>query len=205
MDSDGGGWTVIMKRKGTQPTVSTVSFNRVWDQYENGFGNLNTEFWMGLRNIHCLTTREDVDLMIDLRDNFGSGLTWIYHLFRVNGSDDKYRLQIGQSEGPPGGYDAMAFHNGKQFSTHNMDNDGVRTKNCANEYRGGWWFGHVCFNTGSFLTGTHIVNVNIYNQWQRPLWFLGQGASNFIGSYRYYPNIAMKIRPKNCAAVCKKP
>ena len=90
MDTDGGGWTVIMIRK--RSVFSNVNFNRKWDDYENGFGNLNTEFWLGLRNIHCLTTRDDVDLIIDLRENNGNGMTWIYHLFKVNGSNDKYRL-----------------------------------------------------------------------------------------------------------------
>ena len=66
MDTDGGGWTIIMRQK--RSVVTLVNFYRPWDHYENGFGNPNTEFWLGLRNIHCLTTRSDVDLMIDLRE-----------------------------------------------------------------------------------------------------------------------------------------
>ena len=62
MDTDGGEWTVIMRRK--RSVFSNVNFIRKWDDYENGFGNLNTEFWLGLRNIHCLTTR-DVDLIME--------------------------------------------------------------------------------------------------------------------------------------------
>ena len=58
MDTEGGGWIVIMKRKRT--VVAHIGFHCTWDTYENGFGNLNTEFWLGLRNIHCLTTRYDV-------------------------------------------------------------------------------------------------------------------------------------------------
>ena len=65
MDTDGGGWTVILCRR--KNINVHVDFNRTWDEYEEGFGNLNTEFWIGLRNIHCLTTRDDVDLLIDLR------------------------------------------------------------------------------------------------------------------------------------------
>ena len=196
MDTEGGGWIVIMRRKRT--VVAHTSFVQAWDQYENGFGNLNTEFWLGLRNIHCLTTRYDVDLMIDLRDNNGNGMTWIYHLFKVGGSDDKYCLQIGDAEGPPGGYDAMAYHNGKQFSTHNSDNDQKYRYNCASERQGGWWYGNKCFATGAFLTGPHTDTA----QWNRLLWYLGQGTA--LGSYKYHHNVEMRIRPKSCASICEK-
>ena len=196
MDTEGGGWIVIMRRKRT--VVAHTNFHRAWDQYENGFGNLNTEFWLGLRNIHCLTTRYDVDLMIDLRDNNGNGMTWIYGLFKVSGSNDKYRLQIGDAEGPPGGYDAMAYHNGKQFTTHNSDNDQRSSYNCAAYRQGGWWYGNTCFATGACLTCPHTDTA----QWNRLLWYLGQGTA--LGNYKYYHNIEMMIRPKSCASICEK-
>lgn len=196
MDTEGGGWVVILKRKRT--VVAHVGFHRTWDLYENGFGSLNTEFWLGLRNIHCLTTRYDVDLMIDLRDNNGNGMTWTYSTFKVSGSDDKYRLQIGGAVGPPGGYDAMAYHNGKQFSTYNSDNDQNSRTNCASERQGGWWHGTSCFVTGALLTGPHTDA----SRWNRLLWYLGQGTD--IGCYKYYHNVEMKIRPKSCAGVCEK-
>ena len=196
MDTKGGGWTVILRRKRT--VITHINFNRKWDDYENGFGNLHTEFWIGLRNIHCLTTREEVDLMIDLRDNNGNGMTWIYHDFKVNGSNDKYRLQIGQGEGPPGGYDAMANHNGKQFSTLDSDNDG-NSGNCADVYDAGWWHGPDCHGGGALLTGYHTDTV----QWARLLWYLGQGSGP--ANHKYYHNVEMKTRPKSCTALCEKP
>ena len=30
----------------------TVSFSRTWIEYENGFGDLQTEFWLGKKNLH---------------------------------------------------------------------------------------------------------------------------------------------------------
>lgn len=195
MDTEGGGWTVILRRKRT--VLTNINFNRKWDDYENGFGNLHTEFWIGLRNIHCLTTREDVDLMIDLRDNNGNGMTWVYHDFKVNGSNDKYRLQIGGGEGPPGGYDAMVYHNGEQFTTSDSDNDEY-SGNCGSAYYVGWWYGPGCHVTGALLTGPHTDAV----QWYRLQWFLGQGTD--LGCYKYYHNVEMKIRPKSCATSCEK-
>ena len=56
METDKGGWIVIQCRV----TNGTVNFTRGWKDYEEGFGDLDSEFWYSLRNIHCLTTRERV-------------------------------------------------------------------------------------------------------------------------------------------------
>ena len=60
----------------------TVNFTRNWTDYENGFGDLEGEFWYGLRNIHLLTTRDDVELRIDnimVRENDGTKFSWTYY------------------------------------------------------------------------------------------------------------------------------
>jgi len=31
-------------------------------------------------------------------------------------------------------------HNGMRFSTYDADNDAADSINCANDYRGGWWY-----------------------------------------------------------------
>ena len=48
--TDGDGWTVLQRRMD-----GSVDFNRYWSAYENGFGNLNFEFWLGLSKIYQLT------------------------------------------------------------------------------------------------------------------------------------------------------
>ena len=50
MTTDGGGWIVIQRNKDN----SSVNFNKKWINYEEGFGDLNTEFWYGLELIHCM-------------------------------------------------------------------------------------------------------------------------------------------------------
>jgi len=74
METDKGGCIVIQRRVPN----GTVNFTRGWKDYEGGFGDLDSEFWYGLRNIHCLTTRESVELQIDLQDEQGNKLTWVY-------------------------------------------------------------------------------------------------------------------------------
>ena len=48
METDGGGWMVIQRRVANR----TVNFTRDWNDYVNGFGDLNGEIWNGLDNIH---------------------------------------------------------------------------------------------------------------------------------------------------------
>ena len=50
METDKGGWIVIQRRVPN----GTVNFYRGWKDYEKGFGDLDSEFWYGLRNIYLM-------------------------------------------------------------------------------------------------------------------------------------------------------
>ena len=110
---NGGGWTAILRRNVNM--ARQMNFNRSWTDYEQGFGDLNTEFWYDLRNIHCLTKREEVELQIEVRKDDGTGQVWMYGCFEIDGSETNYTLHIGQVQGPSDGFDSMARHNGMQF------------------------------------------------------------------------------------------
>ena len=182
METDDGGWMVILRRKSN--VSSPVEFNRTWTEYEKGFGDLNTEFWYGLRNIHCLTTRDTMQLQVQLNYSNGTGLTWTYHHFRVLGAENDYRLHIGRAEGPSGFHDALRHHNGQPFSTFDDDNDNHSSQNCAARYGGGWWF-RYCYH--SFLTGKHTAE----NKFDGIHWTNGHTP----GSVSY---VEMKIRRMSC-------
>ena len=55
MESNGGGWTVIQRRKS-----GLTSFNRDWKQYKKGFGTIRGDFWLGNDNIFRLTRQPSV-------------------------------------------------------------------------------------------------------------------------------------------------
>ena len=95
---NGGGWTVILKRKKDVPQQE--NFNRTWADYERGFGDLNTEFWYGLRNIHCLTEREEMELQVEVQQDDGTTQVWTYGYFEIDGPETNYTLHIGQAKGP---------------------------------------------------------------------------------------------------------
>ena len=180
MDRGNGGWLVIQRRV----AGGTENFNRRWSDYEEGFGDLEGEFWYGLKNIQCLTNRESVELRFDLEDERGNKVTRTYQEFRVEGPENKYRLHIGRGDTPAGAFDFMAYHNHKYFSTKDRDSDTGRG-HCAVSNNGGWWWGY-CGHTNP--NGLHSSSTTRF----RP--------SARTGSTRvYYPNYEMKIRPKSCS------
>ena len=177
----------------------TVNFTRGWKDYDEGFGDLDSEFWYGLRNIHCLTTRESVELQTDLQDEQGNKVMWVYQQFSVDGPDQKYHLHVGQGTETTGSFDAMAYHNNMSFSTFDRDNDQKSSRNCAVSYRGAWWYRN-CFHAN--LNGPHmpITPSPPTPTANRIMWSNGT-------HYIYYPSVEMKVRPKTCllptATQCK--
>ena len=78
---DDRGWTVILRRKCN--IAQRVNFSCSWNDYVQGFGNLDTESWYGLCNIHCLTSRQQVQLGLLLNFTNGSSFLWTYNHFVV--------------------------------------------------------------------------------------------------------------------------
>ena len=194
MTSDGGKWMVIQRR-----INGSVDFYLNWTDYVNGFGDLEGEFWYGLENIHCLTTREDVELRIELGNGTVPSIVWTYQLFKVGGADTNYRLTIGQGTGVGGTFDAMAYHNGASFSTRDREHDTWSVSNCAKVFGGGWWY-----------TGCHHSNLNGQYFRHTPEDYTGQlypGAhrlSWYDGSHwQHYTKVQMKIRPKRCSSIAE--
>ena len=132
METDGGGWTVFQRRQD-----GSVDFYRNWTDYEDGFGNLNGEFWLGLGKINRLTKEQSNTLRVDLGDFDGNTSYAQYTTFSIGDSTTEYTLTVGGYSGTAG--DSLAYHNGKKFSTRDNDND-PHHKNCALIRHGAWWF-----------------------------------------------------------------
>ena len=78
----------------------SVDFYRGWDDYEQGFGNLNGEFWLGLDKIHRLTKGRRGKLRVDLEDLDYQTAYAEYDSFDVGDEQSKYKLaRLGQYAG----------------------------------------------------------------------------------------------------------
>ena len=135
------------------------NFYRGWTEYENGFGNVKGEYWLGLKKISCLTkVSVKTKLRIDLADFAGQSKFACYDHFHVGTSSTNYRLTIGgyQNWGIGAAGDSMTRHNlnGMSFSTHDRDNDGS-SSNCAAARTGAWWYNSCTYSNlnGLYLDG----------------------------------------------------
>ena len=134
------------------------NFYRGWTEYENGFGNVKGEHWLGLKKISCLTSVPvKTKLRIDLADFAGHSKFACYDHFHVGTSSTNYRLTIGgyQNWGIGTAGDSMTRGhslNGMSFTTRDRDNDRY-SGNCAVRDQGAWWY-NVC--TYSNLNGLYL-------------------------------------------------
>ncbi|XP_019861249.1 PREDICTED: fibrinogen C domain-containing protein 1-like isoform X1 [Amphimedon queenslandica] len=136
METDGGGWTVFQRRQD-----GSVDFYRNWTDYENGFGDLTGELWLGLSKIHRLTKEGSNTLRVDLKNFAGNTVYANYSTFSVGDGSTEYILTVGGYSGTA--TDSLAYHNGMRFSTRDNDND-QRSENCAEWVAGAWWH-NACY------------------------------------------------------------
>uniref|UniRef100_A0A182MJV9 Fibrinogen C-terminal domain-containing protein n=1 Tax=Anopheles culicifacies TaxID=139723 RepID=A0A182MJV9_9DIPT len=121
---DLGGWIVIQHR-----VNGSVDFYRKWNEYKEGFGENEGEFWLGLDHIHQLTTSVPHELVILLEDFAGNRTFARYAQFQIGSEAQKYMLtKIDGYTGTAG--DSLSDLRGRAFSTHDADNDRAK-ENCA--------------------------------------------------------------------------
>ncbi|XP_071943633.1 fibrinogen-like protein 1 [Antedon mediterranea] len=143
---ESGNWTVIQRRQD-----GSVDFYRNWAEYKEGFGNVNTEFWLGNEKIHRITSDGDFELLVEMTDHLDETKIANYSHVRVGTEEYNYNLTISGYTGTAG--DSLAsIHNDKQFTTYNRDND-KRSYNCAEQYKGAWWYNN-CYRSN--LNGLYL-------------------------------------------------
>ncbi|XP_030564659.1 ryncolin-2 [Drosophila novamexicana] len=140
-----GGWLVIAYR-----FDGSEEFSRDWHAYKSGFGELNSEFFIGLDKLYRLTHTELHELLIIMRNKDREERFALYNQFSIASEAEKYFLYLlGTYKGDAG--DSMRYHAGKKFTTYDQDNDD-NGQNCARTHAGAWWYGRECFESNLFGT-----------------------------------------------------
>ncbi|XP_065076531.1 angiopoietin-related protein 6-like isoform X2 [Ochlerotatus camptorhynchus] len=116
----GGGWLVFQNRYD-----GSVGFNRSWDEYKQGFGYMEQEFWLGLERIHQITVAREHKLLIVIENFTDFSAHEIYPGFRVEDETTNYTLRLSNEEYSYHGTarDSFWVYRNEPFSTYDRIND----------------------------------------------------------------------------------
>ena len=190
METDGGGWIVIQRRNAS---MGWVNFARNFIEYELGFGDLEGEFWLGLKNMYELTNQDSVELKLKVWNATNSSINWNYPYFRV--SDLRQSYQITTTRGSGNSIYSAFGNQGRTLSFRTYDN---LAGSCPYLIQSGWWCYYRYYNRYSCdyanLNGLHrpsgIPGTDPVRE--RLVW---RTASN---TYEIFTHSEMKIRPQSC-------
>ena len=158
------GWIIIQRR-----VDASVSFERSWDEYAAGFGDVDGSFWLGLEALHDLTTAQPMSLQIDIVPFNIPAVSIPYQQFHVGDAASEYLLNITSDTDSPGSnnlYNSFSYNSGSKFTTYDNDNDN-HGLNCAAHRKAGWWFDRcTLMNLNGVYGGTsEITHYNMRMQY----------------------------------------
>ena len=179
-------WIIIQQR-----IDGSVSFNRGWTYYVNGFGNLNN-IWLGLEKVYQLTKAQPYKLRIEVQaTSNGKWFSTEYSSFYLDSSSNFYAIHVsgysgdaGDGFNPPSTFaPATGVTNGMKFTTSDKDNDNACTMlfgscltntNCASQTYGGgggWYNGCGHFNLNDPYGSTYfywhpLTDMNLASAYQ---------------------------------------
>ena len=127
METDGGGWTMLQRRGGVQPSTS---FARTMLEYQDGFGDPAGEHWMGLEAFHRMENEQDVlQLRVDVWEApLGFRRHAVYDVLYLDGARDDFWMHVYMTSGTA--IDGFEMTSGDYFEA------------CKEEEPctfGGWW------------------------------------------------------------------
>ncbi|XP_050095688.1 ficolin-1-like [Anopheles aquasalis] len=168
--SFGGGWIVFQYRYD-----GSLDFYREWNEFRDGFGDLNKEFWLGLEKVHQITSGRKHELVVELKDFNGRFKYARFDSFEIGSESEQYNLKdIGEYSGTAG--DNMSPLKGVKFSTKVRDNN-VGPVHCAQQYEGAWWHCNIWFCVEENLNGRYMNAVDLKSMHWRHFNEMFQGLS----------------------------
>ncbi|KAK7113418.1 microfibril-associated glycoprotein 4-like [Littorina saxatilis] len=123
---------------------SNENFDRPFVDYRNGFGDLDSDHFIGLQNIYALTADRAYEMRVNIKMINTDNTSIIeYQDFKITDEDSGYRLLFNKSLARPNDC-LLPLHNAK-FSAKDRDRDQSSTKDCAEIRKAGFWYhGDAC-------------------------------------------------------------
>ena len=152
----------------------TVHFNRTWQEYVDGFGEVSkNDHWLGLEHVHHITGNPKVyRLTFSMVTANGSKYFAKFENFSLGGGAGGYSFSMGSNyTSSTKALDCLSPLQGAPFSTYDNDSDGSALVNCAQRYGGGWWFsGDNCSAVCSPLGSLNKVSDDWSRIWAEAFW-----------------------------------
>ena len=93
-DDYGGNWIGVQARE--RQTAAQMPFDRVLDEYADGFGSWDDGYWMGLDCLHDMTSTARHELLVELVDSAGNKAIAHYGTVVVDSREQDYAIHVGQ-------------------------------------------------------------------------------------------------------------
>ncbi|ESO85005.1 hypothetical protein LOTGIDRAFT_131359 [Lottia gigantea] len=167
------GFTLFMSR---DRGCNAFSFNRNMAEYVDGFGDADSDYWLGLNRIkEILDNHSQNRLLVVLIEN--QYCENYYDNFSIASAFDKYALHLGQYESWTAANCGDSFKNsvnieGSSFSAPGSDQTSF---NCAGTHQGGWWYANTTSCSECDLTGSRDFMI-----WPTTL---GGAPQRFVGLF----------------------
>ena len=119
-----------------------LPFNRTWNDYKNGFGDVSGEFWLGLEKLHRITNQPYVKYSIRFEMKLKAGKSYYSESndFYIAGEKELYKI-VGIGSRTATSVSASYYIAiGQQFATRDKD---VNLK-CGANYNGFWYHPSKC-------------------------------------------------------------
>ncbi|XP_062120875.1 angiopoietin-related protein 7 [Drosophila sulfurigaster albostrigata] len=175
----GPGWIVVLKR-----FDGSINFFRNWKQYQQGFGDLSSEFFIGLEKLHAITYAKNHELYVHLEDFEGNTRFARYDQFVIGNENSYYKLEmLGKYTGDAG--DALRYNQNMRFYTFDKDIE----SQCAQNRTNAGWFDYCTQNQnlfGIYLEG-YVKKIFKYK---------GIRWDDWHGEDYSLKSVQMMIRPK---------
>ncbi|KAK3108569.1 hypothetical protein FSP39_010857 [Pinctada imbricata] len=165
----------------------SVDFFRNWDDYKNGFGDVNGNYWLaGNDNLHILLSNGESEMRMDMEDFNGNRRYIQYSSFVVGDEASDYQATV---LGPSGNAGNCLTDTGQALSSTRFSTKDRDPTNCANSYKGGWWYVscHCTNPNGLYLSG----------EFDESLYAQGMVYAPWMGAYYSLKTFTMMIRRKD--------